>query len=157
MSENALAVDIVVTADIPLAARCVAKGSTVLHPAGRPFTAIAITVNPSPSQRASPAASGPVSIPMSASQGARPASTVWPSTVARTPRPGVLAKASGSGQETPASRAASTTAREALELGINWVMAPDADLDVEPAYPIVQTRSFGADPAAVSAAVAALA
>ena len=51
--------------------------------------------------------------------------------------------------------AASTTAREALELGINWVMAPDADLDVEPANPIVQTRSFGADPAAVSAAVAA--
>jgi len=38
IAENALAVDIVVTADIPLAARCVAKGSTVLHPAGRPFT-----------------------------------------------------------------------------------------------------------------------
>ena len=42
-----------------------------------------------------------------------------------------------------------TTAREALELGINWVLAPDADLDIEPANPIVQTRSFGADPAVV--------
>ena len=44
------------------------------------------------------------------------------------------------------SAAATTTAREALDLGINWVLAPDADLDVEPANPIVQTRSFGADP-----------
>lgn len=38
IADNAVAADIVVTADIPLAARCVAKGSTVLHPAGRPFT-----------------------------------------------------------------------------------------------------------------------
>ncbi|HQR18980.1 MAG TPA: glycoside hydrolase family 3 N-terminal domain-containing protein, partial [Gemmatimonadales bacterium] len=52
------------------------------------------------------------------------------------------------------SAAATTTAREALELGLNWVLAPDADLDIEPANPIVQTRSFGAEPAAVSAAVA---
>jgi len=44
------------------------------------------------------------------------------------------------------SAAATTTAREALDLGINWVLAPDADLDIEPANPIVQTRSFGADP-----------
>ena len=50
--------------------------------------------------------------------------------------------------------AASTTAREALSLGINWVLAPVADLDIEPANPIVQTRSFGADPARVAEAVA---
>jgi len=50
--------------------------------------------------------------------------------------------------------AARTTAREALELGINWVLAPDADLDLEPANPIVQTRSFGADPATVGVLVA---
>ncbi len=50
--------------------------------------------------------------------------------------------------------AAATTAREALDLGVNWVLAPDADLDIEPANPIVQTRSFGADPVAVGAAVA---
>src|SRR5438132_12147156 len=30
--------DIVVTADIPLAARCLAKGTCVLDPKGRPFT-----------------------------------------------------------------------------------------------------------------------
>ena len=51
-------------------------------------------------------------------------------------------------------QAASTTAREALDLGINWVMAPDADLDIEPANPIVQTRSFGSDPKSVGVAVA---
>ncbi len=50
--------------------------------------------------------------------------------------------------------AAATTAREARSLGINWVLAPDADLDVEPDNPIVQTRSFGADPDAVGRAVA---
>ena len=30
--------DIVVTADIPLAARCLAKGAAVIAPTGRPFT-----------------------------------------------------------------------------------------------------------------------
>jgi uncharacterized protein YaiI (UPF0178 family) len=29
--------DVVVTADIPLAARCLARGAAVLHPKGRPF------------------------------------------------------------------------------------------------------------------------
>ena len=38
IAEHAEADDIVVTADIPLAARCVAKGAAVLHPNGRPFT-----------------------------------------------------------------------------------------------------------------------
>jgi len=47
------------------------------------------------------------------------------------------------------------TAVEALEVGINWVFAPVADLDIEPLNPIVQTRSFGSDPAAVAGAVAA--
>jgi beta-glucosidase-like glycosyl hydrolase len=51
--------------------------------------------------------------------------------------------------------AAQVTAREALELGVNWVLAPDADLDIEPRNPIVQTRSFGGDPATVGAAVSA--
>lgn len=36
--ENARASDIVVTADIPLAARCVEKGAYVLGPTGKPFT-----------------------------------------------------------------------------------------------------------------------
>jgi beta-glucosidase-like glycosyl hydrolase len=47
------------------------------------------------------------------------------------------------------------TALEALSVGINWVLAPVLDLDIEPLNPIVQTRSFGADPAEVSEAGAA--
>jgi len=43
-------------------------------------------------------------------------------------------------------RAAAITAREARELGINWIYAPDCDLDIEPDNPIVGTRSFGKDP-----------
>lgn len=47
------------------------------------------------------------------------------------------------------------TAAEAQSVGINWVLAPVADLDLEPDNPIVQTRAFGADPIAVGDAVAA--
>jgi len=42
--------------------------------------------------------------------------------------------------------AARLTAREARDVGINWVLAPVVDLDVEAANPIVQTRAFGDDP-----------
>jgi beta-glucosidase len=49
--------------------------------------------------------------------------------------------------------AGATTAREARGIGINWIFAPDADLDLEPDNPIIQTRSFGASPEAVSRAV----
>ncbi len=51
--------------------------------------------------------------------------------------------------------AGATTGREARALGINWVFGPVADLDLEPDNPIVQTRSFGADPERVGADVAA--
>ena len=47
--------------------------------------------------------------------------------------------------------AARLTAREARDVGVNWVFAPVVDLDVEPANPIVQTRSFGDDPEQVAA------
>lgn len=47
------------------------------------------------------------------------------------------------------------TAVEAQGVGINWVFAPVADLDLEPDNPIVQSRSFGADPARVAECVAA--
>lgn len=46
--------------------------------------------------------------------------------------------------------AARLTALEATALGVNWVLAPVLDLDVEPRNPIVGTRSFGAEPAVVS-------
>jgi beta-glucosidase len=52
-------------------------------------------------------------------------------------------------------RAGELTGREARALGIDWVYAPVADLDAEAANPIVGTRAYGADPAAVSAHVAA--
>lgn len=43
-------------------------------------------------------------------------------------------------------RAAEITAREARALGVGWVLAPVADLDIEPLNPIVGTRAFGSDP-----------
>ena len=53
------------------------------------------------------------------------------------------------------ARCGAVTAAEALSVGVNWVYAPVADLDVEPENPIVQTRSFGDEPAAVGEHVAA--
>jgi beta-glucosidase len=49
--------------------------------------------------------------------------------------------------------AGARTATAARSVGINWVFAPVADLDVLAANPIVQTRAFGADPVAVAACV----
>ena len=47
------------------------------------------------------------------------------------------------------------TGSEARAAGLNWVFAPVCDLDIEPRNPIVQTRSFGADPQRVGAQAAA--
>lgn len=47
------------------------------------------------------------------------------------------------------------TAREARTLGVNWVFAPDADVNNNPDNPIINTRSFGEDPQAVAANVSA--
>lgn len=52
-------------------------------------------------------------------------------------------------------RAAAITAAEARSVGVDWIFAPDADLDLLASNPIVQSRSFGADPAAVARSVAA--
>src|SRR4051812_43246956 len=49
--------------------------------------------------------------------------------------------------------AGSVTAQEARAVGINWIFAPVADLDVLPENPIVQTRAFGADPNDVATCV----
>jgi beta-glucosidase-like glycosyl hydrolase len=49
--------------------------------------------------------------------------------------------------------AASVTAQEARAVGINWVFAPVADLDLLAENPIVQTRAFGADPNEVATCV----
>jgi beta-glucosidase len=45
------------------------------------------------------------------------------------------------------------TGRDARSIGINWVFAPVADLDLEADNPIVQTRAFGNDPQRVAHAV----
>lgn len=47
------------------------------------------------------------------------------------------------------------TAREALSVGINWVLAPVADVTNNPLNPIINIRSFGGDPARVAEFVAA--
>jgi beta-N-acetylhexosaminidase len=47
------------------------------------------------------------------------------------------------------------TAREARALGIQWVFAPDADVNNNPDNPIINTRSFGEDPQAVAQNVVA--
>jgi beta-glucosidase len=49
--------------------------------------------------------------------------------------------------------AGAITAEDALSIGVNWIFAPVADLDLAPNNPIVQTRAFGSDPTAVAAAV----
>lgn len=47
------------------------------------------------------------------------------------------------------------TAREARSLGVHWVYAPVADVNNNPDNPIINIRSFGEDPAAVSRHVTA--
>ena len=51
--------------------------------------------------------------------------------------------------------AGAVTAHEARGVGINWVFAPVADLDLLPDNPIIQTRAFAADPALAASHVAA--
>lgn len=66
------------------------------------------------------------------------------------PPPLALASAEVDNREAHIWDAGVTTACEARLVGINWVLAPVLDLDIEPANPIVQTRSFGADPRLVA-------
>lgn len=52
-------------------------------------------------------------------------------------------------------RAAEITAREARAVGVNWIYAPVADVDLEAENPIIGTRAFGTSAAEVAAQVAA--
>src|SRR5947209_20272845 len=47
------------------------------------------------------------------------------------------------------------TALEARAIGVHWNFFPDADVNSNPANPIINTRSFGEDPHAVGELVAA--
>jgi beta-glucosidase-like glycosyl hydrolase len=51
--------------------------------------------------------------------------------------------------------AGAVTGSEARSIGVNWVFAPVADLDLLPENPIVQSRAFGPDPALAAQCVAA--
>ncbi len=61
-----------------------------------------------------------------------------------------------SGSEEIAYQKGLTLAREAKRVGVDWVFAPVLDLCDEPQNPIVNTRSFGADPQLVARLGAAL-
>lgn len=52
-------------------------------------------------------------------------------------------------------RAATISAREARAVGVNWIYAPVADVDLEPDNPIIGTRAFGSDVAKVARNVVA--
>jgi beta-N-acetylhexosaminidase len=71
--------------------------------------------------------------------------TLWPSAMAlaATGDP-MLAEAEGK-----------VVAQEARAIGVNHILAPVADVNVDPDNPVINTRSFGEDPAEVSKYVAA--
>ena len=52
-------------------------------------------------------------------------------------------------------RLGAATAHEARAIGVNWVFAPDADVNNNPDNPIINVRSYGEDPQAVAAGVSA--
>ncbi len=54
-----------------------------------------------------------------------------------------------------AAKAATLLSRELLAVGVNWTLAPVADVNVNPRNPVIGTRAFGDDPEVVSAYVAA--
>jgi beta-N-acetylhexosaminidase len=59
------------------------------------------------------------------------------------------------GDPSLAEEQARATAREARAIGINHILAPVCDVNVDPANPVINTRSFGEDPHDVSRYVAA--
>ncbi|MFI0369736.1 glycoside hydrolase family 3 protein [Actinomadura sp. 1N219] len=71
-----------------------------------------------------------------------------------TQSPGAMALAAG--RSTGDARAlARITGRELRAIGVNQDYAPDADVNVNPANPVIGVRSFGSDPALVSSMVTA--
>ncbi|BFP55157.1 glycoside hydrolase family 3 protein [Streptomyces griseus] len=68
--------------------------------------------------------------------------------------PGAMALGAG-GSRSDTRRAAWIAGAELAALGINQNYAPDADVNVNPANPVIGVRSFGSDPDAVADLVAA--
>ncbi|WP_242909819.1 glycoside hydrolase family 3 protein [Actinomadura terrae] len=71
-----------------------------------------------------------------------------------TQSPGAMALAAGR-RAADARALARVTGRELRAIGINQDYAPDADVNVNPANPVIGVRSFGSDPALVSRMVTA--
>jgi beta-N-acetylhexosaminidase len=59
------------------------------------------------------------------------------------------------GDPNEVERLGAVTAREARAVGIQWILAPVADVNSNPSNPVINTRSFGENPAQVSAMVEA--
>jgi beta-N-acetylhexosaminidase len=68
--------------------------------------------------------------------------------------PTAMALAAG-GNPADAYTMGKVTALEARSVGIQWIYAPDADVNNNPGNPIINTRSFGEDPARVAEYVSA--
>jgi beta-glucosidase-like glycosyl hydrolase len=71
--------------------------------------------------------------------------TMWPSAMAL----------AATGDPTLAEQEGRVVAREARAIGVNHILAPVADVNVDPDNPVINTRSFGEEPAAVGRFVAA--
>ena len=68
--------------------------------------------------------------------------------------PTAMALAAG-GDSKDAYTMGKITALESRAVGVHWIYAPDADVNNNPGNPIINTRSFGEDPARVSEFVSA--
>ena len=71
--------------------------------------------------------------------------TFWPSAMA----------VAATGDPSLAEQEGRVVAREGRALGVNHILAPVADVNVDPDNPVINTRSFGEDPADVSRYVTA--
>jgi beta-glucosidase-like glycosyl hydrolase len=60
------------------------------------------------------------------------------------------------GDPSLAEAQARVTAREALSVGVNHILAPVCDVNIDPANPVINTRSFGEDPHEVARYVEAM-
>jgi beta-N-acetylhexosaminidase len=71
--------------------------------------------------------------------------TFWPSAMA----------VAATGDPSYAEKQGAVVAKEARSIGINHILAPVADVNVDPDNPVINTRSYGEDPASVGRFVAA--
>ena len=127
IAEQSGAGDVVVTADVPLAARCLGRGARVLDPKGRPFTdrdiGAALATRdlmdelPGRHRHRRPGpddAEGPLSLPVEAGRGGQRRSPRSPAVLTREERKGPL----GSGlQNQPRARARGVAPTPSLALG----------------------------------------